>query len=163
MNWRFAALCSLHLLVVHRSLWLVSYLFLCIRALSLSKTTGIDIVCFRVFSSALSGLPQPQKAHALIMTKFADDCRCQMQSELHNLITRLGPKVLELALRIGLHSGPVTVSIVKHFDVSMKDSLILTHSLFWMPFQICRLVSCEVRTIARLKDWFGVVFIIIQY
>ena len=56
------------------------------------------------------GLPQPQKAHALIMTKFADDCRCQMRAELHNLTASLGPKVLDLALRIGLHSGPVTVS-----------------------------------------------------
>ena len=47
------------------------------------------------------------------MTKFADECRHVMQCQLHNLAMRLGPKTMELQLRIGLHSGPVTAGVLR--------------------------------------------------
>ncbi|CAB9521876.1 stable enterotoxin receptor [Seminavis robusta] len=50
---------------------------------------------------AVTGLPKPQEQHALIMVKFADDCRLKMRQELHSLAETLGPKTLDLALRTG--------------------------------------------------------------
>ena len=66
------------------------------------------------------------------MTKFADDCRCQMRAELHNLTASLGPKVLDLALRIGLHSGPVTVSNTVAFLPHLRHAVLVSHRI------ICR-------------------------
>ena len=62
---------------------------------------------------AVAGLPKPQPHHAIIMTKFADECRHLMRTELHSLVDTLGPKTLELQLRIGLHSGPVTAGVLR--------------------------------------------------
>lgn len=71
-------------------------------------------------SVAVTGLPKPQQHHAVIMCKFADEIRYLMRNELAHLAETLGPKTLELQLRIGLHSGKyehilfVPIDVVLH-------------------------------------------------
>lgn len=54
---------------------------------------------------AVTGLPKPQPFHAVIMAKFADECRVRMRVVVEDLADALGPKTMDLKLRIGLHSG----------------------------------------------------------
>lgn len=57
---------------------------------------------------AVTGLPRPTKSHAVIMTRFANDCLKAMAKLTRQLESVLGPDTADLQLRIGLHSGPVT-------------------------------------------------------
>jgi class 3 adenylate cyclase len=59
---------------------------------------------------AACGLPDPRRDHAVAMARFARDCRACMMSLMNELEVTLGPDTGELGLRVGLHSGPVTVS-----------------------------------------------------
>merc|ERR1712241_623168 len=54
---------------------------------------------------AVTGLPNPKKDHALIITKFARDCRDEMISLTKSLEVTLGPDTSDLAMRFGLHFG----------------------------------------------------------
>jgi class 3 adenylate cyclase len=58
---------------------------------------------------AACGLPDPRRDHAVAMARFARDCRACMMSLMNELEVTLGPDTGELGLRVGLHSGPVTV------------------------------------------------------
>jgi class 3 adenylate cyclase len=60
------------------------------------------------------GLPDPQKRHAIIMVRFAADCRAAMNSITTELESKLGPGTSDLALRIGLHSGAVTAGVLRY-------------------------------------------------
>ena len=62
---------------------------------------------------AVTGLPDPRKDHALVMAKFARDCRQRFQEMCASLESSLGPETGELGLRIGLHSGPVTAGVLR--------------------------------------------------
>jgi class 3 adenylate cyclase len=62
---------------------------------------------------AVTGLPEPQKDHAVIMCRFARDCMLRMKSLTKKLEVTLGPDTVELNLRIGLHSGPVTAGVLR--------------------------------------------------
>ena len=62
---------------------------------------------------AVCGLPDPCKDHALDMARFARNCIQRMQSLLPRLEVTLGPDTADLALRIGLHSGPVTAGVLR--------------------------------------------------
>merc|ERR1712241_228571 len=62
---------------------------------------------------AVTGLPNPKKDHALIMTKFARDCRDEMISLTKSLEVTLGPDTSDLAMRFGLHSGQVTAGVLR--------------------------------------------------
>ena len=42
------------------------------------------------------------------MVKFARDCLFRMKKMVSKLETTLGPNTSDLAMRVGLHSGPVT-------------------------------------------------------
>ena len=64
-------------------------------------------------SVAVAGLPRPQKFHAVIMVKFADECRRELSTELQNLAPTLGAETLKLQLRIGLHTGSVTAGVLR--------------------------------------------------
>ena len=62
---------------------------------------------------AVSGLPEPRADHAMMMSKFAKDIMNVMHRLTRELETTLGPDTGDLALRIGLHSGPVTAGILR--------------------------------------------------
>ena len=58
---------------------------------------------------AVSGLPEPNPEHAVVMTRFARDIIANMRTKSKELEVLLGPDTGELDLRIGMHSGQVTV------------------------------------------------------
>jgi len=62
---------------------------------------------------AVTGLPDPRKDHAVVMAKFARDCREQFNELCSALESTLGPETGDLHLRIGLHSGPVTAGVLR--------------------------------------------------
>ena len=62
---------------------------------------------------AVTGLPDPRKDHAVVMAKFARDCREQFNELCSALESTLGPETGDLSLRIGLHSGPVTAGVLR--------------------------------------------------
>lgn len=62
---------------------------------------------------AVTGLPDPQEDHAIIMARFARDCRAKMKQVTRKLEMSLGPDTGELNMRFGLHSGPVTAGVLR--------------------------------------------------
>jgi len=68
-------------------------------------------IVLRSCCPCLLSLPVARKDHALCMCKFAQDCLLKMGELCCELETTLGPDTGDLNLRVGLHSGPVTVSV----------------------------------------------------
>jgi class 3 adenylate cyclase len=62
---------------------------------------------------AVTGLPEPRADHAIVMVKFARDCRSQMDQLTRHLEKTLGPGTGDLQLRFGLHSGPTTAGVLR--------------------------------------------------
>jgi class 3 adenylate cyclase len=62
---------------------------------------------------AAAGIPYAQPKHAVIMTNFARQCMLRMREIVHELADELGEDTLNLQLRIGLHSGPVTAGVLR--------------------------------------------------
>ncbi|CAB9514586.1 Receptor-type guanylate cyclase gcy [Seminavis robusta] len=62
---------------------------------------------------AATGLPQPQPDHAIIMCKFATDCMNKMKVMMSSLADTMGEDTADLAMRVGLHSGPVTAGVLR--------------------------------------------------
>lgn len=62
---------------------------------------------------AVTGLPEPQDNHAVIMARFAGDALEQMNALVAKLETTLGPDTGDLRMRVGLHSGPVTAGVLR--------------------------------------------------
>jgi class 3 adenylate cyclase len=62
---------------------------------------------------AVTGLPEPEKDHAVVMVKFASQCILRMHELTRKLESSLGPGTAELALRVGLHSGSVTAGVLR--------------------------------------------------
>lgn len=62
---------------------------------------------------AVTGLPEAQPKHASIMARFAWECMAKMYEITCDLESQLGPECLELKLRVGLHSGPVTGGVLR--------------------------------------------------
>jgi Adenylate and Guanylate cyclase catalytic domain len=62
---------------------------------------------------AVCGLPEARADHAVVMTKFARDCRDKMSEITHALEKSLGPDTGDLKLRFGLSSGPVTAGVLR--------------------------------------------------
>jgi hypothetical protein len=63
---------------------------------------------------AVAGLPEPNKDHAVIMARFAWECLLNLSTtECKKLEATLGPGTSDLALRAGLHSGPVTAGVLR--------------------------------------------------
>jgi len=62
---------------------------------------------------AVTGLPAPMKDHAVVMCKFAKQCRTVIRHVTRELETKLGPGTADLSLRIGLHSGPITAGVLR--------------------------------------------------
>jgi class 3 adenylate cyclase len=61
---------------------------------------------------AVVGLPT-RKDHAVVMVRFASDCRDAMMIVTRKLEVTLGPDTGNLELRFGLHSGPVTAGVLR--------------------------------------------------
>jgi class 3 adenylate cyclase len=57
---------------------------------------------------AVTGCPDVREDHALVMTKFARDMLQCLEKMLRKLAPTLGEDTLNLAMRVGMHSGPVT-------------------------------------------------------
>ena len=62
---------------------------------------------------AVTGLPDPQTNHAVIMARFASECVTKMAEVTRKLGTSLGPDTGELGTRVGFHSGPVTAGVLR--------------------------------------------------
>jgi class 3 adenylate cyclase len=62
---------------------------------------------------AVTGLPDPQPGHAVIMCKLAGECRLKLMEVTRMLEVTLGPDTGELGMRFGLHSGPVTAGVLR--------------------------------------------------
>lgn len=62
---------------------------------------------------AVTGLPEQQDDHAVIMARFARDCRSRMSEVTHKLELALGPDTGDLRMRFGLHSGQVTAGVLR--------------------------------------------------
>jgi class 3 adenylate cyclase len=62
---------------------------------------------------AVSGLPEPRKDHAVVMVKFAYECMALMNDLTRQLESSLGPGTADLAIRVGLHSGPVIAGVLR--------------------------------------------------
>jgi Adenylate and Guanylate cyclase catalytic domain len=61
----------------------------------------------------VTGLPDPQERHAVIMARFACECLYKMKELVQNLEVTLGPETCALQMRVGLHSGPVTAGVLR--------------------------------------------------
>jgi hypothetical protein len=62
---------------------------------------------------AVTGLPNPRKDHAVAMARFARDCMYRMHQLTRKLEVVLGPDTVDLSMRFGLHSGPVTAGVLR--------------------------------------------------
>jgi class 3 adenylate cyclase len=62
---------------------------------------------------AVCGLPLPRKDHAVVMARFARDCKKKADNITRKLEVLLGPDTADLAFRIGLHSGSVTGGVLR--------------------------------------------------
>jgi len=62
---------------------------------------------------AAAGVPVPRQDHAIAIAKFASDVLTAVPLLLTKLETSLGPDTAELAIRIGIHSGPVTSGVLR--------------------------------------------------
>lgn len=97
---------------------------------------------------AVTGVPEPQKKHAIIMVRFAWECLMKMQEVTKELESTLGPDTGDLTMRVGIHSGPVTAGVLKgerarfqlfgdtvntgKFELTMKQ-----YSFAFQPIQQC--------------------------
>jgi class 3 adenylate cyclase len=62
---------------------------------------------------AVTGLPEPQANHAMIMARFTHDCMEKLKVVIRDLEVTLGPDTGDLSMRFGLHSGPVTAGVLR--------------------------------------------------
>ena len=63
---------------------------------------------------AATGLPNAQPRHAVIMAKFAHSCMNKLQDLiLYKLVDRFGKETMNLKMRVGLNSGPVTAGVLR--------------------------------------------------
>jgi class 3 adenylate cyclase len=70
------------------------------------ETVGDCYVC-------VTGLPEPQPNHALLMVNFARDCFGKASRLIRSLEASLGEGTGALSMRVGLHSGPVTGGVLR--------------------------------------------------
>ena len=62
---------------------------------------------------AIAGLPEPSNNHAIVLARFAWKWVLTTISVCKRLEATLGPGTADLALRLGLHSGPVTAGVLR--------------------------------------------------
>lgn len=84
---------------------------------------AFDVIAnrFRVFKVetigdsyvAVTGVPNKQKNHAVLMAKFASACLLKMSDVVKTLEVLLGPDTADLSMRFGMNSGPVTAGVLR--------------------------------------------------
>jgi len=83
---------------------------------------------------AVCGLPEPRKYHAVAIARFAHEMIGKMKTIGRSLEITLGPDTADLSLRVGIHSGPVTVRYTARNSDLQKSPLLFDrgtdHSLF---------------------------------
>lgn len=62
---------------------------------------------------AVTGLPNPQPDHAVIMVRFASECLVRLNALLGSLSETMGDDTAELGIRVGMDSGPVTGGVLR--------------------------------------------------
>jgi class 3 adenylate cyclase len=62
---------------------------------------------------AVAGLPDVRSDHALVMARFARECMLKMRTLVRKLEVNFGPDTGDLAMRMGMHSGPVTAGVLR--------------------------------------------------
>ena len=60
-----------------------------------------------------TGLPYPQKDHAVRMVRFARDCLLKLTLVLSDLEDELGEDTVQLRMRVGIPSGPTTGGVLR--------------------------------------------------
>ena len=66
-----------------------------------------------IVSVAVTGVPEPREDHAILMARFARVIILKMSIVASRLETKLGPDTGDLALRVDMHSGPVTAGVLR--------------------------------------------------
>ena len=61
----------------------------------------------------MTGLPKAQPNHAVLLVQFAALSMEKMNEKIRELAGELGDDTLELAMRVGIHSGPVTAGVLR--------------------------------------------------
>jgi len=94
---------------------------------------------------AVCGLPVARQDHAVVMARFANECRLKMNDLVVQLKEILGKDTADLAMRTGLHSGSVTGKEFYPTLTSRWSSL--SRAVFWsntFPFFSCCILKQEV-------------------
>lgn len=70
----------------------------------------------------MTGVPDPQTQHAVIMCKFASDAMQKMQGLIRGkLVQELGEDTADLAFRVGIHSGSITGGVLRGGKTTVLD------------------------------------------
>ena len=97
---------------------------------------------------AATGLPTPRDDHAVVMCKFARAALVKMSQIMHELQSKLGRNTVDLAMRFGVHSGPVTAGVLRgvksRFQVRTLFILITEQFFICFDFFLINLsLSCS--------------------
>ena len=82
---------------------------------------------------AVAGVPAPRPDHAVVMVRFARDCRQMMSYLTRDLEITLGPGTGDLQMRFGLNSGP---GKFQSFLVRTKRPLQLFYSVYFFAHSL---------------------------
>lgn len=61
----------------------------------------------------MTGIPNAQPRHALIMARFADECLHALQEVTQQLAEKFGEDTTDLQVRVGMHSGATTAGVIR--------------------------------------------------
>mmetsp|Transcript_6702 Transcript_6702/g.18773 ORF Transcript_6702/g.18773 Transcript_6702/m.18773 type:complete len:141 (+) Transcript_6702:1023-1445(+) len=86
---------------------------------------SLHISSCNILDVAVTGLPSPDKEHAINMVRFARDCVSKMKELTRKLEITLGPDTGDLSIRCGLHSGQVTAGVLRGERSRFQVSLLL--------------------------------------